>query len=55
MQDVHVKLNPGLPQQNHHSTRKLLSPADCSKVLHLGHSILWCWRRMGKIFWTDCV
>jgi hypothetical protein len=26
-----------------------------SKVLHLGHSIVWCWRRMEKISWTDCV
>jgi len=31
MQDVHVKLNPGLPQQKQHSTRRCFSPAISEK------------------------
>jgi len=28
MQDIHIKLNPGLPWQKQHSTRRLISPAN---------------------------
>jgi hypothetical protein len=51
MQDVHVKLNSGLPWQNEHSTwddsfhqqtgHKF--KAETSKVPHLGHSFLLSW------------
>jgi hypothetical protein len=50
MQGVHVKLNPELPWQKQHSTRrKIFSPTtglkfkeETSKVLHLEHSFVWC-------------
>jgi len=51
MQDVHVKLNPGLPWQKQHSTRKRLFSQqiglkfkeETSKMLHLEYSFVWCW------------
>ena len=51
MQDVHVKLNPGLPWQKQHSTRKRLFSQqfglkfkeETSNILHLEYSFVWCW------------
>jgi len=50
MEDVCVKLNPGLPWQKLRSTRRRLSlPAnglkfedETSKMLHLEHGFVWC-------------
>jgi hypothetical protein len=47
---LHVKLNPGLPLQKQHSTRRrsfhqqigLKFKEEASKVLHLEHSFVWC-------------
>jgi len=51
IQDVYVKLNPGLPLQKQHSTRRPLSSAnglkfkeETSKVLCLEYSFQWCWK-----------
>jgi hypothetical protein len=48
MQDVHVKLNPGLSWQKQHSTRRRLFhqqiglkfKGETSKVLHLKHGFV---------------
>jgi hypothetical protein len=50
MQDVHVKLNPGLPWQKQQSTRRHLSSANCT--YRNIWAVLKCgaregWRRMG--------
>jgi hypothetical protein len=50
MQDVLVKLNPGLPWQKQHSTRKrlfsqqigLTFKEETSNILHLEYSFVWC-------------
>jgi hypothetical protein len=83
MQDVHVKLNPELPWQKQHSTRRRLFTSKLDLNLrkrlvkcyiwsialygaemwtlrkvdqkYLESSEMWCWRRMEKISWTDCV
>jgi len=47
MQDVHVKVTPGLPRHKRHSTRRIISSPysalkfkeETSKVLHLGNSL----------------
>ena len=52
IQDVYVKLNPGLPLHKQHSTRRgpLLSAnglkfkEETSEVLHLEYSFEWCWK-----------
>jgi len=49
MQDVIMKLNPGLPWQKQHSTRRRLFPPanwnqfkeETSKGLHLEHCFVW--------------
>ena len=50
MQDVHVKLNPGLPWQEQHSKGRRLFrqqiglkfTEETSEVLHLEHNLVWC-------------
>ena len=50
MEDVHVKLNPGLPWQKMHlARRRLFLPAiglkfeeETIKMLHLEHGFVWC-------------
>ena len=50
MQDVHVKLNPGLPWQSSiqreedyfHQQNELKFKKETSKVLHMEHSFVWC-------------
>jgi len=62
MQDIHVKLNPDC-----HSKTSIQQEEGCChqqiglkfkeeniKVLHLVHSVVWCWRRM-EISWTHFV
>jgi len=51
MEDVLVKLNPGLPWQKLHSTGRrhfyqqigLKFEEETSKKLHLEHGFVWCW------------
>jgi len=50
MQDVHRKLNAGLPWKRQHSTEEgsfnqqigIKFEDETSKVLHLGYSFVWC-------------
>jgi hypothetical protein len=50
-ESVHVKLNPWLPWQKQHTTRRrilyqqigLRFKEETSAVLHLVHSCVWCW------------
>jgi len=50
MEDVHVKLNPGLPWQKPHSARRRLFyqqigpkfEEETNKMLHLEHGFVWC-------------
>jgi len=50
MEDVRVKLNPGLPWQKLHSTRRrpfyqhigLKFEEETTKMLHLEHGFVWC-------------
>jgi hypothetical protein len=50
MEDVHVKLNPGLPWQKLRSARTRLFyqkngiefEEETSKMLHLEHGFVWC-------------
>jgi hypothetical protein len=49
MEDVRVKLNPGLPWQKLRSTRRRLYQQiglkfeeETSKMLHLEHGFVWC-------------
>jgi len=50
MEDVGVKLNPGLPWQKLHSTRRRLFTSklglkfeeEPNKMLHLEHGFVWC-------------
>jgi hypothetical protein len=50
MQDIYVKLNPGLPWQSSiqreedyfHRQNKLRFKKETSKVLHMEHSFVWC-------------
>ena len=50
MEDVRVKLNPGLPKQILHSTREdhfhekigLEFEEETSKIVHLEHGFVWC-------------
>jgi hypothetical protein len=50
MQGEHLKLNPEMPWQKQHSTRRRLLrqqtvlkfKEQTSKVLHLEHSFVWC-------------
>jgi hypothetical protein len=59
MQDVHVKLNPGLPWQKHNNALVmaierewgyfyrqigLKFKKETSEVLHLECNIIWCWQ-----------
>jgi hypothetical protein len=83
MQGEHVKLNPELPWQKQHSTRRRLFTSQLGLNLrkklkkcyilcialygaemwtlrkmeqkYLESFEMWCWRRMEKISWTDCV
>ena len=50
MQDVHMKLNPGLPWQKAAFNKKTLhqqiglkSKEETSKMPHMEHSFVWCW------------
>jgi replicative superfamily II helicase len=38
-----------------HQQTGLKFKEETSKVLHLEHSFVWCWRRVEKISWTDHV
>jgi len=40
MQDVHVKLNAGLPWKKAFNKKK----EETSKLLHLERSFVWCWK-----------
>jgi hypothetical protein len=58
MQDARVKLNPGLSWQEQHSTGRFFSQAHWNKlrkqlieVLHLEHSIVWCFGKSIKNTW----
>jgi hypothetical protein len=50
MEGVHVKLNPGLPWQKLHLTRRrffyqqfgLKFEEETSEMLHLEHGFVWC-------------
>jgi len=52
MQDVHEKLNPGLPCQKHFNKKKTLFTSildlnlrkKLSRVLHLEYCFVWCWK-----------
>jgi hypothetical protein len=68
LHDIHVKLNPGISWQKHHSRRRrfftikfyLNSRKKLLKVLNLKHSFVWCWKldtwesrsRMPGKFWN---
>jgi hypothetical protein len=48
MQDIHVKLDPGLPWQKQRSTRRdqqtgLKFKVEATEMLQLEHSFVWCW------------
>jgi hypothetical protein len=54
MQDVHAKLNPGLPRQKQHSTRRLFSPAklDLNLRKKLEKCYIWSIALYGAETWT---